>query len=356
MLDFFAWKFPVGRAFGITIKVHILFVLVALPLTLRFILDKDAVPGRWSDVLTVAAIAIVSILLHEFGHCFAARLVGGEADEIMLWPLGGTAQVGYLPSTPWAHFWTSFGGPIVNLALCAVSALALAVCFDQSIRPVFNFFGWYPFRRTPEAIYELTLWNGEAVTTTSPAVMFATWVFFVNWFLAVFNLVLVGIPYDGGNMARAVLWPYVGHHQATMYMITTGFIIAGLMLMAVFFFDQTMLAFLCVYTFFSCRNELIMLETRGEDSLFGYDFSAGYTSLEKDMPSGAPPRKKGNFIQRYLQRRNARKLQKQHETQLAEEQRMDELLEKIQQRGKDSLTDEEQRFLKRVSDRYRNRH
>ena len=34
---------------------------------------------------------------------------------------------------------------------------------------------------------------------------------------------------------------------------------------------------------------------------------------------------------------------------------MDLLLEKIQKFGKQSLTDEEQRFLKRVADRYKNK-
>jgi hypothetical protein len=34
---------------------------------------------------------------------------------------------------------------------------------------------------------------------------------------------------------------------------------------------------------------------------------------------------------------------------------MDELLEKIQRQGRQSLTDEEQRFLTRVSAKYRNR-
>ena len=35
---------------------------------------------------------------------------------------------------------------------------------------------------------------------------------------------------------------------------------------------------------------------------------------------------------------------------------MDELLEKVQREGMAALTDEERRFMKRVSDRYRNRH
>ena len=46
---------------------------------------------------------------------------------------------------------------------------------------------------------------------------------------------------------------------------------------------------------------------------------------------------------------------REQQTQLQEEQRMDELLEKIQREGKHALTDEEQRFLKRVADKYRNR-
>ena len=108
--------------------------------------------------------------------------------------------------------------------------------------------------------------------------------------------------------------------------------------------------------YISCRRQWIVLETGGEESLFGYDFSQGYTSLEKDNPQQTPARKKQNFIQRYLQQRRAKKLQREQEQQEAEERRMDELLEKIQRLGKASLTDEETRFLKRVSDRYRNRH
>jgi hypothetical protein len=39
----------------------------------------------------------------------------------------------------------------------------------------------------------------------------------------------------------------------------------------------------------------------------------------------------------------------------AEERRMDEILDKLHREGRGSLTDEEQRFLLRVSRRYRNR-
>ena len=31
------------------------------------------------------------VLMHEFGHALACRQVGGTADQIVLWPLGGVA-------------------------------------------------------------------------------------------------------------------------------------------------------------------------------------------------------------------------------------------------------------------------
>jgi hypothetical protein len=99
----------------------------------------------------------------------------------------------------------------------------------------------------------------------------------------------------------------------------------------------------------------IMLEGGGDDSLLGYDFSQGYTSLERDQPVPRRRRRRPSFWQRWWQRRAARKLQRQQEQRQAEERRMDELLQKVQQKGLQSLSDEERRFLKRVSDKYRNR-
>jgi Zn-dependent protease len=45
----------------------------------------------WNVLEYVALFGIVT--LHEFGHAFACRSVGGRADAILLWPLGGIAIV-----------------------------------------------------------------------------------------------------------------------------------------------------------------------------------------------------------------------------------------------------------------------
>jgi Zn-dependent protease len=46
------------------------------------------------------------VLLHEFGHVLACRQVGGNAERIVLWPLGGLALV-EPPGRPAAFLWTS---------------------------------------------------------------------------------------------------------------------------------------------------------------------------------------------------------------------------------------------------------
>ncbi len=83
-----------------------------------------------------------------------------------------------------------------------------------------------------------------------------------------------------------------------------------------------MILVLAFFTYTACKQEWITLESGGEESLFGYDFSQGYTSLERDEPPPRRPRrKKTNFLQRWLQRRAADKLRKQQENAEAEARR-----------------------------------
>src|SRR5207248_11137406 len=56
------------------------------------------------------------VLVHEFGHALACRQVGGIADRIMLWPLGGVAYVDP-PPRPGATLWSIAAGPLVNVVL-----------------------------------------------------------------------------------------------------------------------------------------------------------------------------------------------------------------------------------------------
>jgi stage IV sporulation protein FB len=361
MRDVLSWSFPIGQLFGIMIRLHVVMPIVLIGLIGREWLREGAKEassragaGAWMDAAMLMALIFVSVLLHELGHCFAARRMDGEADEVLLWPLGGLAFCRSLPHTPLAHFVTALGGPLVNFILCLLSGLLLSFAFEHHYQPQFNPI-WYPYRAGDNSIaMPLPTWNGAAEISSNFLAINLARLFWVNWLQLLVNVLLIGIPFDGGRMLQATLWPRLGHYQSSKVAIYSGFVIMLMVGLLSIVFTEPLLAFLTIFIFVSCAQEMMTLESAHEDSLFGYDFSQGYTSLEKDEP--APPRlKRQNFVQRWLAKRAARRLQQEQEQRLADDRRMDELLEKIQKFGKDSLTDEEHRFLKRVADRYKNK-
>jgi Zn-dependent protease len=352
MRDPLTWSVPIGRWFGISVKIHVLFPVVVVALILRAAVTKDAPAGVVSDAAILMAILIVSVLLHEFGHCAGARLADGDAHEILLWPLGGLASM-ELPHKPRAHFIAVAAGPAVNLILCVITALGLWWATEFRVRPPFDPF-WAPFRSSESVLGELFTWQGQRVDETSlwPAVLLARF-FWVNWVLLLLNVLVIGFPLDGGRLFQALLWPWYGYRQATLYAIYAGFVCMLVVGICGIAFNQVLVLCLALFIYYTCRQQWIFLETGGEESPFGYDFSQGYTSLEGDPP--LPRRKRPNVWQRWLQRRTARRRQRKQEQREAEERRMDELLEKVQREGLAALSEEERRFLKRVSDRYRHR-
>src|SRR5215217_3207445 len=99
------------RISGITVFLHWSWFLVAV--------YEIQQKGRYSSVswgvleyVTIFAI----VTLHEFGHALACRQVGGRAEEIVLWPLGGIAFVSP-PPRPGAMLWSIAAGPLVNVVL-----------------------------------------------------------------------------------------------------------------------------------------------------------------------------------------------------------------------------------------------
>jgi stage IV sporulation protein FB len=354
MRDPLTWSMPLARVFGITIRVHVLFPFVAVGIILREAFRDKAPSNLWVEAAIVMGLLFLAVLLHEFGHCFGARLVDGDAHEVLLWPLGGLASID-VPHTPRAHFLTAAAGPLVNLLLCVVMGCVLAT---WSIRPPLNPL-WIPIRYTEGAVIppDLYTWHGDPLTeTTSPYAN--TWVillarfFWVNWLLFLLNVLLIGFPMDGGRLFQCLLWPRLGFREATRVAIGAGFITVLIVGVFAIVKQETLFLLLALFIYVTCRQQLIALETGGEESLFGYDFSQGYTSLERDQPAA---RRRPGFLKRWFQKRAALRLQREQEVRESEERRMDELLEKVQREGLQALSDEERRFLTRVSARYRNR-
>src|SRR5947209_3756477 len=100
---------PLGTWFGISVRMHasmVLFIAITL-------LGPGAV-GGWHNAVTSMAILFGVVLLHEFGHCFGSRMVGGQPSQILMHPLGGLAFAD-CPRRPWPNFVTVLCGPLVNV-------------------------------------------------------------------------------------------------------------------------------------------------------------------------------------------------------------------------------------------------
>src|ERR1700735_997206 len=95
-------SFRIFQVAGITVYLHWSWFVVAF-LAFQFRANKYEFQA-WAVAEYLALFAIV--LLHEFGHALACRQVGGRADRIMLWPLGGVAYVAP-PARPGATPWRS---------------------------------------------------------------------------------------------------------------------------------------------------------------------------------------------------------------------------------------------------------
>lgn len=132
------------------------------------------------------------VLMHEFGHALACRQVGGTADQIVLWPLGGVAYVN-APQRPGATLWSIAAGPLVNVALV----------------PVFLGLVW------------LDRANGW-ITHLPDMHRFVRQLAFMNAGLLIFNLLPV-YPLDGGQILRSLLWYPFGRARSLMIATITGF-------------------------------------------------------------------------------------------------------------------------------------
>lgn len=159
------------RFAGITVYLHFTWFLVAAYFVTT--LQNRFQSPIWAIYEYVALFAIV--LLHEFGHALACRSVGGQANRIVLWPLGGIAFVNP-PPRPGAMLWSIAAGPLVNVAL--VPVLHMLVLF---------------------------LRNSPLYYTLPDAYRLAVDVRFINTLLLIFNLLPI-YPLDGGQVMRALLW------------------------------------------------------------------------------------------------------------------------------------------------------
>ncbi|MCH7871313.1 MAG: hypothetical protein IID33_06395 [Planctomycetes bacterium] len=336
------WSFRVGRLFAIDIRIHIAFVFCAVILLWMEMPEPGSgVATVWSRVLVNAfgtyAMLFLIVLLHEFGHCFGARYMGGDADEILLWPLGGLAYTSP-PHNPTAHMITTVAGPSVNVFLCMICTVAL-ILWTGSLGGV----PWNPLHPT---------WPVDPSIIPTEGQQWLMRFFGISYFILLINLLPI-FPFDGGRIVQAWLWPKKGYTQSMQIATGTGMVGAIAIGLIGLFTDQSwLLLMIAVFGYMTCYQTRRMLREQGEFGLgeFGYDFSQGYTSLNGDKPDQT--RKPGYFARRRA-RKLALKVQRERRQDEEHEAQVERILQKISDSGMASLSTPERRILEAETERRR---
>jgi len=215
-----------GRFAGISVRIHITLFLYAFYSLQDF---KNPFYG----VFFITGL-FASILLHEFGHAFAARFCDGEANEILLWPLGGLALCRPL-FNPTAHLITAAAGPLVTLAL---------VLLFGALNVLLPMIG-ANLAHVSDLVFDMMIVNG--------------------WLL-IFNMI-PAFPMDGGRILRDMLWYWLGVDRATTAAVGVSKILAAIgFLIGLRTGLQSgnyMLAILAVFIFFQSSMEKLSLEWQG---------------------------------------------------------------------------------------------
>ena len=336
-----------GRWAGTQVRVHIL-LIAFFGLTLL----GAAVSSRLGPTVCWLALLLVALAVHELGHAAMAAWLGCEPDEVRLWPLGNMV----LPPPPGRstdNTLVALGGLAASTAMVLAAAVALGFLDAQ--------FVWNPFGNKDDSGAPWLFGYKKYASAYTPA-WYIGWFGYLNWVIMLANI-LPALPFDMGRVVRA-------HLAQTSLSSSKDGLIAPMLARAIALIlfvgglirlilqvkpDGLTLIGLALTIEWLARLESRMIEDGGffDDGVFGYDFSEGYTSLEGSTAKVRPYRE--SALKRWRRGRSELRRQRRAAREAAEERRMDEILDKLHREGRGALSDEEHRFLVRVSSKYRNK-
>jgi Zn-dependent protease len=256
-------SFTIGRIFGITIRVHWLFLALIV-----LIVSVSSSPWWLSAGGTLMLFAIV--VLHELGHSLVAKRFGIQVLDITLWPLGGMARMSEMPENPKVEALVAIAGPAVNFVLSAATlALVVALGFGQHFAQ--------PIAR---------------VLSGTPWLVGASWFITMNLVIGTFNLV-PAFPMDGGRILRAVLALWHDWVRATEIAVTVGRVIAVAMIVTGTLLPQISLVLIGLFVFWAGARELWGVRIKHGRLPFGRGMRVafdGQAQSERAAPDRRPAR------------------------------------------------------------------
>lgn len=170
------------KPFGVPLKIHWTFLLWFIALW-SF--------GWWLGIQALLVL-MVSLLVHEYAHILAARSVGLEASDVVMYIFGGAARIPGMARLSLGHeAYVAVMGPVSSFAFAAV-------------------------------IFLLSVILG----TSAPWII--GYAMLVNIAIGIFNFLPL-YPMDGGRLLRVALVTKLGTERGTKAAVWTTAILGGLL-------------------------------------------------------------------------------------------------------------------------------
>src|SRR5262245_18200701 len=224
------WSIKLFSVAGTAVRIHLtFFLLLAVYAVIGW--QQGGLPAA-VDLVVFIALLFLCVVLHEFGHVFAARLYGIGTSDVTLLPIGGVASLERMPEKPGQEIVRARAGPAVNVVIAAVLAGFLGASFD--------------------------LGQAGALGDTRASLLDRLAV--ANVALFVFNLI-PAFPMDGGRVLRALLAIPMGYTRATRLAASIG---QGLAVLFAFLglMGNPLLVLIAVFIFLAASGEAGYVQAR----------------------------------------------------------------------------------------------
>jgi Zn-dependent protease/CBS domain-containing protein len=226
------WSFKVARIGGIEVRIHVTFFFLLLAVFASFYGAQGGVSGAL-EALTFFLLVFLCVLLHEFGHAFAAKAYGIRTVDITLLPIGGVARMERMPEKPTQELVVAIAGPLVNVVIAGALLFVLAVTgsldFDELLDP--------------------TRFNALSA------------LLYTNVMMVAFNLI-PAFPLDGGRVLRALLATRLSYARATQVAATVGQALALLVGVWAFSRGPALLVLIAIFIYMGAESESSFVQMR----------------------------------------------------------------------------------------------
>lgn len=351
MADKTTWSTNAGQWGGIPVRIHLFLLLF---ITVIFGAEWNVgFPNEnlfTGTAMVTALVFLLSVVIHELAHAFAARSVGGQVDSLVLMPWGGNSPM-LLPRPGYAALIVHLAGPFANAMVFLFGLTLLVQTEHATLMHLVNPFEPHHFK---PADWQVSL------------VEIATW---VNFQLFLVNLIPC-YPFDGAQIVRSLIYgsrvnlapvriemaiKLIGHAAA--------FALIGLAILNRNFEPGTI------------QPAWLLVVLTGITLLFAADYSLAEQTRELEESWAELDELEYNQVydtrlfldqvdesdniaySQWLTEKQEERLQEQRELELIEDEQADAILEKLHRHGGDltCLSDDERLLLHRFSERIRRR-